>query len=149
MGIRYNYLDLFSGLGGFCLGALWAGWKWENHFNSDIEVYANKIYSKRFPLSKQLGDINKIDFKALKKRYGPDWVITGGFPCQDISIAGKQKGFFDEKGKRTRSGLWFEMWRAIRDLQPRWVIAENVGMLARNGLGIVLNSLAEIGYDAE
>ncbi len=139
-----NYLDLFSGIGGFALGAYWAGFKAENHFYSEIDEYAVDLYKKRFPDSIYLGDITKIDTDKLKKEYPGEWVITGGFPCQDISIAGKGVGL---DGKR--SGLWFEMWRIIRELRPKFVIAENVSALTFRGLDRVLGSLAEIGYDVE
>ena len=136
-----NYLDLFHGIGGFALGAYWAGMKFEHHYCSDIEPWCQELYAKRFPGSIQLGDITKID--ATKLPTG-DWIITGGFPCQDISIAGKGAGIHGE-----RSGLWFEYWRIIRDLRPRFAIMENVGMLVHRGLREVLGSLAEIGYNAE
>ena len=139
----YNYIDLFHGIGGFALGASWAGMKFNNHFCSDIEPYAQELYKLRFPDSIQLGDITKIDTEELKK-YGDKWIISGGFPCQDISIAGKGAGIHGE-----RSGLWFEYWRLINDLRPRFAIMENVGMLIHRGLGEVLGSLAEIGYNAE
>jgi DNA (cytosine-5)-methyltransferase 1 len=138
----YNYIDLFHGIGGFALGAYWAGMKFENHFCSDIEPYAQKLYKLRFPESIQLGDITKINTEDLKK-YGNKWIITGGFPCQDISCAGKGLGL---SGKR--SGLWFEYWRIIRDLRPEFAIMENVGMLTIRGLDAVLGSLHEIGYNA-
>lgn len=140
---KMNFLDLFSGIGGFRLGAEWAGLKFENEFHSDIDNYANKVYAKRFPESISLGDITKIKAEDLLK-YGNEWIITGGFPCQDISIAGKGAGITG-----ARSGLWFEYWRLIRDLRPRIAIMENVGMLIHRGLREVLGSLAEIGYNAE
>lgn len=147
---NYNYLDLFSGIGGFALGAYWAGMKFRNHFCSDIESYPVELYQKRFPGSIQLGDITEIDFEKLKKDYPGEWIITGGFPCQDISIAGKGKGLIDgETGEKTRSGLWFNYWRAIRILQPRFAIIENVGMLVKRGLATVLSNIAEIGYNVE
>jgi DNA (cytosine-5)-methyltransferase 1 len=139
----YNYIDLFHGIGGFALGAYWAGMKFENHFCSDIEPYAQKLYKLRFPDSVQLGDITKIDTEELKQ-YGNKWIITGGFPCQDISIAGKGAGITG-----VRSGLWFEYWRLIRDLRPDFAIMENVGALTFRGLDAVLGSLSEIGYNAE
>lgn len=144
-----NYLDLFHGIGGFALGAYWAGMKFDNHFCSDIEKYTIELYKKRFPDSIQLGDITKIDFEKLKKDYPDEWIITGGFPCQDISVAGKGKGLIDEKGNKTRSGLWFDYWRAIRTLRPRFVIIENVRALLNRGMETVLANLAEIGYNAE
>lgn len=99
------------------------------------------MYAQRFPDSIQLGDITKIDAQDLP---AGEWILSGGFPCQDISIAGKGAGIHGE-----RSGLWFEYWRLIRDLRPRFAIMENVGMLIHRGLREVLGSLAEIGYDAE
>jgi DNA (cytosine-5)-methyltransferase 1 len=141
--IEYNYLDLFSGIGGFRLGAEMNGIKFKNEFHSDIDKYANEVYKKRFPDSICLGDITKIDIDELKK-YGDDWIITGGFPCQDISIAGKGAGLDGE-----RSSLWFEMWRIISGIRPRFAIMENVAALTFRGLDRVLGSLSEIGYNAE
>ena len=145
-----NYLDLFHGIGGFALGAYLAGLKFKNHFCSDIEKYAIDLYKLRFPDSIQLGDITKIDFEKLKKDFSGEWIITGGFPCQDISVAGKGRGLIDEKtGEKTRSGLWFDYWRAIRVLRPKFAIIENIGALVRRGLATVLENLTEIGYNAE
>ena len=141
-----NYLDLFHGIGGFALGAYWAGMKFENHYCSDIEKFAVDLYKKRFPESIQLGDITKINTNNLPKG---DWIISGGFPCQDISIAGKGKGMVDNDGNKTRSGLWFDYCRIISELRPKFAIMENVGALTIRGLDVVLGSLAEIGYNAE
>ena len=77
-------------------------------------------------------------------RGSSEWIITGGFPCTDISVAGKGAGITGRQ-----SGLWFEMRRIIRDLRPRYAIIENVAALTFRGLPRVLSSLAEIGYDAE
>jgi DNA (cytosine-5)-methyltransferase 1 len=136
-----NYIDLFSGIGGFALGAYWAGMKFENHYFSEVEPFAAELYQERFPDVIPLGDITKIKTEDLPNG---EYIITGGFPCQDISIAGKGAGITGE-----RSGLWFEYWRLIRDLRPRFAIMENVGMLVHRGLREVLGSLAEIGYNAE
>jgi DNA (cytosine-5)-methyltransferase 1 len=145
-----NYLDLFHGIGGFPLGMYWAGIKVDNHFCSDIEPYAVELYKLRFPDSIQLGDITKINWKKLKKNYPGEWILTGGFPCQDVSIAGKGKGLIDEKtGNKTRSGLWFDYWTGIRILRPKFVIIENVRALLNRGMSTVLENLAEIGYNAE
>ena len=105
------YLDLFSGIGGFALGAYWAGWRFDEHYYSEIDTYCCSVYRLRFLQAKPLGDIRKIDVLVLPKG---DWIITGGFPCQDISIAGKGEGI-----SGARSGLWFEMWRIIRILRHR------------------------------
>jgi len=139
-----NYLDLFSGIGGFAYGAYMAGFKCENHFFSEIDKYCVELYQKRFPEAIALGDITKINGKELREKYGDEWIITGGFPCQDISIAGNGAGL-----DGSRSGLWFEYWRLISELQPRFAIMENVGALSFRGLDRVLGSLSEIGYDAE
>ena len=136
-----NYLDLFSGIGGFALGVYWAGMKFVNHYFSEIDNYCVELYQKRFPDSIYLGDITKIKPKELQSG---EWIITGGFPCQDISQAGKKEGIEGD-----RSSLWFEYWRIIRELRPRFVIIENVGALTIRGLDRVLSSLAEIGYNAE
>ena len=137
----YNYLDLFSGIGGFALGAYWADMKFKNHYASEIDQYCIELYQKRFPDSIQLGDIKKIDSNKLP---AVKWIISGGFPCQDISVAGKGAGI---EGKR--SGLWFTYADIISRLRPRFAIMENVGALTIRGLDAVLGSLAEIGYNAE
>lgn len=136
-----NYIDLFSGIGGFALGAYWAGVRFEKHYFSEIDKYCIELYSKRFPSAIQLGDITNIKPEDLPES---DWIITGGFPCQDISIAGKGEGI-----KGERSGLWFAMFDVIRILRPRFAIIENVGAITHRGLDTVLGCLAEIGYDAE
>ena len=133
-----NYLDLFSGIGGFALGARLAGMEFERHYNSDIDDYANRVYAKHFPDSIQLGDITKIKTEDLPNG---EWIITGGFPCQDISVAGNKKGL---NGKR--SGLWFEMQRIVKDIRPEYCIIENVGRLTGNGLETILKFFDEIGY---
>lgn len=135
------FLDLFSGIGGFALGAQWAGLSFEKHYYSEIDDYAIKVYQKRFPYAEPLGDITKIDATKLPKG---EWIIAGGFPCQDISIAGKGAGLAG-----ARSGLWYKYADLIGKLRPRYAIMENVGALTFRGLDAVLGSLAEIGYDAE
>lgn len=139
-----NYIDLFSGIGGFALSAQWAGWKFDNHFFSEIDPYCIEVYKKRFPNAVFLGDITAIDWEKLKLDYPGDWIMSGGFPCQDISTAGKMEGIHGE-----RSGLWFTYAEAIRVLRPRYAIMENVAALVVRGLPEVLGSLAEIGYNAE
>jgi site-specific DNA-cytosine methylase len=96
---------------------------------------------KNFPNTPNLGDITKVDWNGVER---PE-LICGGFPCQDISVAGKGKGI--KEG--TRSGLWFEFAKAIGVLRPRYALIENVPMLANRGLNIVLADLAKMGYDAE
>jgi site-specific DNA-cytosine methylase len=135
------FLDLFSGIGGFPLGAHWAGLRLDAHYFSEVDPYAISVYSKRFPGAVPLGDIRSIRGGRLPKA---DWIIAGGFPCQDISVAGKGAGLAGE-----RSGLWYEYARIIGELRPRFAIMENVGALTFRGLDSVLGSLAALGYDAE
>ena len=132
--------SLFSGIGGLELGLERTG-KFKTIWNCENDEYASAILRKHWPEVPNIEDITKVEWERVEK---PD-LICGGFPCQDISIAGKQKGI--KEG--TRSGLWFEFAKAIRIIRPRYVLIENVPMLANNGGTIVLSSLAEIGYDAE
>jgi DNA (cytosine-5)-methyltransferase 1 len=129
-----NYIDLFHGIGGFALGAYWAGMKFENHFCSDIEPYCQKLYKLRFPESVQLGDITKIDTEELKK-YGSDWIVTGGFPCQPFSSA--------SHGRIIATDLFPEMFRIIKQLKPKFIICENV---QRKPIAKAGESLESIGY---
>lgn len=136
-----NYLDLFAGIGGFALGASWAGMQFNHHYYSEVDDYASRVYQLRFPEAIPLGDIRKIRGADLPQG---DWILSGGFPCQDISAAGKGAGLAG-----SRSGLWYEYARLIGELRPRYAIMENVGALVGRGLDAVLGSLAQIGYDAE
>ena len=130
--------SLFSGIGGIDLGFEMAGI--ETTWTCELDDWANGLLQKRFPNAKHYRDVQKIGKDNLKSVD----IISGGFPCQDISTAGKGEGL---DGKR--SGLWFEMWRIICELQPRWVLIENVANLANKGGVRVLHDLAEAGYDAE
>lgn len=134
-----TFLSLFSGIGGFDLAAYRCGLRFDRHLFSEIDPYAIKVFQARFPDAEALGDITKI-----KDLPDDEYIICGGFPCQDISVAGKGAGLAG-----ARSGLWFEMLRLIGDLRPRFVIVENVGALLVRGIDTVLGTLAEIGYDAE
>jgi DNA (cytosine-5)-methyltransferase 1 len=142
--VGFNYLDLFSGIGGFSLAARWAGLDIANHYHSDISEFGNKVYRRHFPGAISLGDIRGIDGRQLKKDSKEPWIICGGFPCQDISTAGSQRGITG-----SRSGLWWEMHRIIDELRPEAVLIENVSALRNKGLERVLFSLASIGFDAE
>ena len=131
-------LDLFSGIGGFSLGLDAAGL--ETAAFCEIEPFCRAVLKKHWPDVPCHEDITKLDGKQYE---GID-IICGGFPCQDISVAGKGAGL---AGKR--SGLWFEYLRIIKEAKPRYVLIENVSALRSRGLEEVLRSLAEIGYDAE
>lgn len=137
---RY-YLDLFAGIGGFALGAYWAGMEFDGHYFSEVDPYAISVYQKRFPDAVCLGDVRSIG-GGSQLPHG-DWFFSGGFPCQDISIAGKGAGL-----EGSRSGLWFEYARLIGELRPKYALIENVGALAVRGLQQVLCSLADVGYNA-
>ena len=134
-------LDLFSGIGGFALAAQWC---WGDELDivgfCEIEKYAQKVLQKNFPGVPIYEDITKLNGKDFKNID----IITGGFPCQDISIAGKGEGI-----EGSRSGLWTEMHRIIREIRPRYALIENVPMLTIRGGTRVIADLAEIGYDAE
>ncbi len=130
--------SLFSGIGGIDLGFEMAGI--QTAWTCEIDDFCHELLSKRFPLATHYTDIKEIGSHNLESVD----VISGGFPCQDISTAGKGAGLEGE-----RSGLWFEMWRIIGELQPRWVFIENVANLTTKGGARVLHDLAEIGYDAE
>ena len=130
--------SLFSGIGGIDLGFEMAGI--ETTWTCELDDWANGLLQKRFPNATHYRDVQEIGKDNLESVD----IISGGFPCQDISTAGKGEGL---DGKR--SGLWFEMWRIICELQPRWVLIENVANLANKGGSRVLHDLAEAGYDAE
>ena len=134
-------LDLFTGIGGFSLAASWV---WGNELDlagfCEQDAYCGKVLKKNFP------DVPIYpDIKELRGEWFQDIdLITGGFPCQDISVAGKGAGIDGD-----RSGLWSELCRIISEVRPRYALIENVPMLIHRGLERVLCDLTEIGYDAE
>jgi DNA (cytosine-5)-methyltransferase 1 len=130
--------SLFAGIGGFDLGLERAGMKplWQ----VEIDPWARKVLAKHWPDVQRYEDVCTVGTQNLE----PVDVLCGGFPCQDISNAGKRAGIEGE-----RSGLWGEYARIICELRPRYVIVENVAALLARGLDVVLRDLAEIGYDAE
>lgn len=143
-------LSLFSGIGAFEKALENLGIKHEVLAYCEIDKYASKAYSiiHDIPESKNLIDVTKVDILDIEDTVD---LITYGFPCQDISNAGKQKGFVDEKGHRTRSGLFFEALRIIDDYRPKFAIAENVKALTskkfKEEFETVLESLNEVGYN--
>lgn len=143
-----NYLDLFSGCGGFRLGLQKAGIIPENEFHSEIDKYADQIYTKHYPQSENLGDVTKITTDGTIRGNKIN-LITFGFPCQDLSVAGKGGGLGG-----SRSGLFYEATRLIRELKPETFIFENVkGLLTSKGgedFKAVLQEIADIGlYDCQ
>lgn len=134
-------LSLFSGIGGFDLGFERAGMTIDSM--CEIDKAAQSVLRRRFPQAELFEDVRKIGEETHGSRSID--LICGGFPCQDLSIAGKRKGMAGE-----RSGLWFEYRRIIEELKPGWVVIENVpGLLSSNGgkdFAVLLRGLGECGY---
>jgi DNA (cytosine-5)-methyltransferase 1 len=130
--------SLFAGIGGFDLGFERAGF--ETVWQVEIDEYCRRVLERHFPRAERFGDIRECGKHNLKTVD----VICGGFPCQDISAAGKRVGIGGE-----RSGLWAEMFRVIGELRPRFAVVENVSDLLVRGIERVVGDLASIGYDAE
>ena len=130
--------SLFSGIGGFDLAAQWTGW--ENVFQVEIDDYCTKVLEKNFPNAKRYRDIR--DFDGIQYRGTID-VVSGGFPCQPFSGAGKRQGKKDDRY------LWPEMLRVLSEIKPRWIIGENVAGIIAMELDNMLDDLENLGYAAE
>jgi len=131
--------SLFAGIGGIDLGFERAGF--ETVFQVELDPFCRRVLAKNFPKAdRSVTDVKCGNSKSLPRVD----VLAGGFPCQDISNAGHRVGIGG-----ARSGLWKEFHRIIGELQPKYVIVENVAALLGRGMGVVLGDLAEIGYDAE
>ena len=141
--MKHKVLDLFSGIGGFSLGLQNTG-GFETVAFCEIEPYCHKVLKKHWQDVPIYNDIKELDYDTLQADGIKPDVITGGFPCQDISVAGPGKGIIGE-----RSSLWSEYARLIKDVRPTWAIIENVSALRSKGLTLVLQNLSEIGYNAE
>lgn len=145
-----NVLSLFSGIGAFEKALKNLNIPYNLLAYCEIDKHASKSYSiiHDVPESMNLHDVTKVDMLDIEDRVD---LITYGFPCQDISNAGKQKGFTDENGERTRSGLFFEALRIIEDYRPKFAIAENVKALTSKKFTeefkTVLESLEDAGYN--
>ena len=133
-------LDTFAGIGGFSYAAHELVGGFETTQFVEIDPFCQKVLKKHFPNVPCHDDIKT--FTAYPGQYD---VITGGFPCQDISVAGRREGITDQ----SRSGLFYELIRVIRLVRPKFVVMENVAAILNNGLDIVLGELSEAGYDAE
>jgi DNA (cytosine-5)-methyltransferase 1 len=127
--------SLFSGIGGFDLAAEWM--RWENLFHCEWNEFGKKILNHYWPNSETFTDITKTNFTKYANKID---VLTGGFPCQPYSSAGKRKG------KEDNRHLWPEMLRAIREIQPRWIVGENVRGLINWSNGLVFH---EVQIDLE
>lgn len=142
-----KHISLFSGIGGFELAAEWAGF--QNIASCEINDFGNKVLEYYWPKAYHHRDIHTLNIEILNnelaKRYGQDWnsddvILSGGFPCQPYSTAGKRLGKEDERH------LWPEMLRVISEIQPRWVVGENVsGLISWSG-GLVFE---EVQLDLE
>jgi DNA (cytosine-5)-methyltransferase 1 len=148
---KLKVLDLFSGIGGFSLGLERTG-GFETVAFCEIEEFPRRVLAKHWPKVKQYEDVRNLTADVLRSDGIAVDVICGGFPCQDISTAGRQEGI----GDGTRSGLWSEITRLVGEVRPKFAIVENVtallsGPSSRRGgwFGRVLGDLASIGYDAE
>ena len=136
------HISLFSGIGGFDLAAEWMGWK--NIVSCEINDFGNKVLEYYWPDAYHHRDIHTLNYQLidneLTKRYGKEWrsndiILTGGFPCQPYSVAGKRLGKEDERH------LWPEMLRVISEVKPTFVVGENVsGLLSWNG-GLVFDEV--------
>ena len=144
-------LSLFSGIGAFERACCRIGLDWELVNYCEIDRWASLSYSMVNQCSESLNlrDVRAVTAETVRDRQVD--LITYGFPCQDISIAGKQQGFVNDSGESTRSGLFFEALRIIKELRPRYAIAENVKALTsakfKTEFATVLSSLEEAGYN--
>jgi len=134
-------LDIFSGIGGFSLGFERAGMRTVAF--CEIDPYCRRVLARHWPCIRCYDDVRGLITRLRTDGVSAD-VICGGFPCQDISDAGKRTGISGE-----RSGLWKEFASLIGEILPSYVVVENVAALLGRGLGIVLGDLATLGYDAE
>ena len=139
---KLRVLDLFSGIGGFSLGLERTG-GFETVAFCEIEPYPRAVLAKHWPGVPCYEDVRTLTADTLSRDGIAVDVICGGFPCQDVSFAGKRAGL-----EGARSGLWREYARLVGELRPRFVIVENVPGLLNLGMGAVLGDLAALGYDA-
>ena len=142
---KLRFVELFAGIGGFSLGFERAGMECVGHV--EIEPYAQKVLLKHWPDVPLMEDVK--DVKGTE--FGQVDLLCGGFPCQDLSVAGNQAGFHNKDGSQTRSGLYDEIIRIAGVCRPKYIVLENVAnLLSRpDWFGYVLGRLAEIGFDVE
>jgi len=133
-----NHGSLFSGIGGFDLAAQWCGW--QNIFQVEINNFCQKVLIKNFPAVKRYKDIKEFDGTEYR---GAIDIISGGFPCQPFSVAGKRKGTEDDRS------LWHEMFRIIKEIKPHWIVGENVAGIVNMELNNVLADLEGEGYETQ
>ena len=138
-----THLSVFSGIGGIDTAAEWAGFETIGQVEKADHPY--NVLCKHWPHVRKWRDVREINGTEIINNIGKPTLISGGFPCQDVSIAGKQEGIINGK----ESSLFGELIRIVDEIKPKWVLIENVSNLCKNGLPIVLCNLARIGYDAE
>ena len=137
---KYKHLDLFSGIGGFSLG-LEATGAFETVAFCDYDQYCQKVLRKHWPWVTIYDDVKELNSERLSANGHTEVdIITGGYPCQPFSIAGRQKGEQDPRH------VWPEMFRLVKELRPTWVIGENVSGHIKLGLDTVLENLESEGY---
>ena len=132
-------LDLFSGIGGFALAAEWMNWQTVGF--CEIDPYCRAVLSKHWPKIWKHDDIRTLTAELIRERTSGVDLICGGFPCTDISVAGRGEGL-----DGPASGLWWEMWRVIAATLPRWLCVENVPALRTRGADSLIASLEALGY---
>ena len=138
--MKLKHLDLFSGIGGFSLG-LEATGGFETVAFCDIDQYPRQVLQKHWPHVKQYKDIKELNYERLKADgLLPIDIITGGYPCQPFSVAGRKKGEDDPRH------LWPEYFRLVKECRPTWVIGENVSGHIKLGLDQVIEDLESEGY---
>lgn len=137
-----RHASLFTGIGGFDLAASWMGW--ENVMQCEIDGFCQSVLRYHFPSASLYGDIRQLDGKQWNGKVD---ILTGGFPCQPFSSAGRRRGTEDDRH------LWPEMLRVIREIQPSWVVGENVRGLVSWNDGLVFESvcadLEANGYEVQ
>tara|TARA_R100000234_G_scaffold120021_1_gene104893 strand:- start:7000 stop:7911 length:912 start_codon:yes stop_codon:yes gene_type:complete len=139
---KLKVLDLFSGIGGFSLGLEWTG-GFETVAFCEIEKFPQQVLKKHWSHVPIYSDVKELTYEKLRADgiVRPD-IITGGYPCQPFSVAGKQAG------ERDKRHLWGEMFRLVKECRPSWVIGENVSGHIKLGLDTVLDNLESEGYQA-
>lgn len=141
-----KFVSLFSGIGLHDLGLTWAGW--QPVAQCEIDPYCNAVLSRHWPNTPRFEDVKNVNRANILANCGgvSPRAITGGFPCQQISCAGKGAGIGTAASPTAVSGLWWEMWRIIAECRPDWLLIENVPALRTRGYDAVADSLEEIGY---